>query len=85
MKNVDNVEPAEENTSKKKRRVRRVRKKRVKKIRDDGEQEPDSEDREALREFQQGARFAKRKSSSLSLEVEKMAQGKPLTHFQVEI
>ena len=84
MANVDNVETQhekDENKSKKKRKVRKVRRKRVKKARDDENLE--AEDEEAVKEFQQGARFVKRKSSSLSLEVEKMAQGKQLTHFQV--
>ena len=86
MDNVENIDPQDnkdENTSKKKRKVRKVRRKKVKKPRDDVEREAEEEEEEALREFQHGARFAKRKSSSLSLEVEKMAQGKQLTHFQV--
>ena len=71
MENVENIDPGDhgdEIRSKKKRKVRKVRRKKVKKYRDDGELEPDERDSEMLREFQQGARYAKRKSSSLSIE-----------------
>ena len=71
MENVENIDPGDhgdEIRSKKKRKVRKVRRKKVKKYRDDGEMEPDERDSETLREFQQGARYAKRKSSSLSIE-----------------
>ena len=74
MENVENIDPgdpADENRSKKKRKVRKVRRKKVKKHRDDEETEPDERDSETLREFQQGARYSTRKSSSLSIEGKK--------------
>ena len=66
--NIDPGDPSDEIRGKKKRKVRKVRRKKVKKQRDDGELEPDERDSETLREFQEGARYAKRKSSSLSIE-----------------
>ena len=74
MENVENIDPgdpADEIRSKKKRKVRKVRRKKVKKHRDDEETEPDERDSETLREFQQGARYSTRKSSSLSIEGKK--------------
>ena len=74
MENVENIDPGDpadqggEFRVKKKRKVRKVRRKKVKKQRDDGELEPDERDSETLREYQQGARYTKRKSSSLSIE-----------------
>lgn len=82
---LENVDPESEiSGKKKKKRVKKVRRKRVKNITDTEEPEPNEEDEQRLKAFQEGARSAKR-NSSMSLEVEKMAQGKTLTHFQVSV
>ena len=74
------VEP--EVKGKTKKRGKKVRRRKSKKSLEE-EKEPDEEDMARLKAFQEGPRLMRRKSSSLSLEVEKMSQGKQLTHFQV--
>ena len=83
--NVDNNEADEEVKVKSKKKVRKVKKKKTKKSIPEDDIEASEEDNARLKAFQDGPRFMKRKSSSLSLEVEKMSQGKQLTHFQVNI
>ena len=80
---IENTEPGEETKQKPKKKMKKIRKKKSKKSLQEDEKEPDEEDQARLQAFQQGPRFMQRKSSSLSLEVEKMSKGKPLTHFQV--
>jgi len=80
--NLENIDP-EEDLSKpktKKKILRKVKKKKSRKNVEE-EKEPSQEDIETLNKFQ-ACSLAKRKSSCLSLEVEKMSKGKPLSHFQ---
>jgi len=76
--NLENIDPDEpKNKSKNKRKVlRKVKRKKSKKV-CDGEQK----DNEELQNFQ-SCSISSSKRKSLSLEVEKMSQGKTLTHFQ---
>ena len=80
---IDNKDQADENKSRHKKKIKKIKKRKTKKMNTEEEKEPNEEDEARLKAFQQGPSFMKRKSSSLSLEVEKMAQGKQLTHFQV--
>ena len=80
---VEITEEKEENKQKTRKKVKKIKKKKSRKSINGEEKEPNEEDQARLKTFQQSDRSLKRKSSTLSLEVEKMSQGKPLTHFQV--